>query len=120
FVDRDLDVFELRSAGADKAFGSADDFTVLRMARPYFRSPGEAINRAVVGYHSRTEEFIRDAATLESELLLEGVDLDRLRDPWGQPYEIEFGVNQTHYSVVVRSGGPDKQFLPKDDRDDFV
>ena len=37
-VDREADVLELRSAGPDKTFGTEDDFQVLRMSWPYFRS----------------------------------------------------------------------------------
>src|SRR5262249_9080973 len=113
FAEGQSDVLEITSAGADKQFGTADDFTVLRIARPYFRFTGEAINRAVTRYHSRTAQFVRDATTLKSELRREGIDFDSLRDPWGEPYRLEFGVNQTKLQVVVRSSGPDKQFKPK-------
>ncbi|MDX6385796.1 MAG: hypothetical protein QOK48_3369 [Blastocatellia bacterium] len=111
------DVFELTSAGADKRFATEDDFTVLRTERPYFRFTGEAINRASKRYHARTGRFIRDAATLKSELKLEGIDFDALRDPWGRPYQTEFGVSQTNYLVWVRSSGPDKKFTSRDGDD---
>lgn len=110
FAQGAADVFQLTSAGADKQFGNTDDFTVLRTERPYFRFLGEAINRAVARYHSRTGKFIRDSTSLKSELKLEGIDFDALRDPWGQPYQAEFGVNQIKYLVTVRSSGPDQHF----------
>ncbi|MDX6405428.1 MAG: hypothetical protein QOH70_2883 [Blastocatellia bacterium] len=117
FAAGPMDVFQLTSAGADKQFDTSDDFTVLRTERPYFRFTGEAINRAAARYHARTGQFIREAATLKSELRQEGIDFDTLRDPWGRPYQAEFGVSQTKYLVVVRSSGPDRQFSLKDNDD---
>lgn len=113
FAEDDHDVFELTSAGADKQFDTPDDFTVLRLNRPYFRFAGEAINRAVSRYHARTGQFIRNSATLKSELRNEGIDLDALRDPWGGPYQLLFQIERTRYGVFVRSAGPDKKFLPE-------
>ena len=117
FAQDTSDVFLLKSAGADKQFGTEDDFTVLRIDRPYFRFAGEAINRAVARYHGRTGHFIRDAGALKSELQHEGIDFAALRDPWGQPYQLEFGVSQTKFQVFVRSSGPDKQFSSKNNDD---
>ena len=111
------EVLEMTSAGGDKQLNTADDFTVLRTERPYFRFTGEAINRAVQRYHSRTGQFIRDAATLKRELRQEGIDFDSLQDPWGEPYRLEFGVSQTKFQVFVRSSGPDQRFAPKSDDD---
>ena len=117
FAQGAADVLELTSAGADKQFSTADDFTVLRIERPYFRFTGEAINRGVQRYHSRTGQFIRDAGTLKRELRQEGIDFDSLRDPWGEPYRLDFGVSQTKFQIFVRSSGPDKRFAPKSDDD---
>jgi hypothetical protein len=111
------DVFQLTSAGADKQFDTADDFTVLRTERPYFRFTGEAINRAVARYHARTGKFIREASTLQSELRQEGIDFGALRDPWGQPFQLEFGVSQTKYLISVRSSGPDRKSSPSNNDD---
>lgn len=113
FAQDKSDVFLLKSAGADKQFDTADDFTVLRIDRPYFRFAGEAIDRAVARYHTGTGEFIRDAAALKSELHREGIEFDALHDPWGQPYQLEFGVSQAKYQVLVRSSGSDRQFSSK-------
>jgi len=119
FAQGASDVFQLTSAGADKQFDTADDFTVLRTERPYFRFTGEAINRAIARYHARTGKFIREASILQSELRQEGIDLGTLRDPWGQPYQLEFGVSQTKYLVSVRSTGPDKK-LSSPNNDDVL
>ncbi|PYS37237.1 MAG: hypothetical protein DMF71_18935, partial [Acidobacteria bacterium] len=100
FAQGAAEVFRLTSAGADKQFNTADDFTVLRTERPYFRFTGEAINRGVQRYHARTGQFIRDAATLKRELRQEGIDFDSLRDPWGEPYRLEFAVSQTKFQAT--------------------
>ena len=115
FAEGGSSVLEITSAGADKQFNTPDDLTVLRVGRPYFRFIGEAINRAVSRYHARTGQFVRDEATLKTELRNEGIEFDALRDPWDRPYRLEFGVNQTKFLVYARSGGPDRQFSSKDD-----
>ncbi|HYX31179.1 MAG TPA: alpha-2-macroglobulin family protein, partial [Pyrinomonadaceae bacterium] len=117
FTQGGSDVFEMTSAGADKQFDTSDDLTVLRVERPYFRFTGEAINRAVGRYHTRTGKFIRDAATMKDELRQEGIDFDSLRDPWGEPYALSFGVNQTKFNIYVTSSGPDRRLAPGSDDD---
>ena len=119
FAQGASDVLQIASAGRDKRFDTDDDFTVLRIERPYFRFAGEAIDRAVARFHTTTGQFIRDAATLKNELRHEGIDLDSLRDPWGQPYRLDFKINQTKFQILVSSSGPDKQFAPKS-ADDFA
>lgn len=117
FAYRASDVLSTSSAGPDKQFDTADDFTVMRIERPYFRFTGEAINRAVARYHTRTGKFIRDAATLKNELRQEAIEFDSLRDPWGEPYRLEFGVSQTRFQVIVTSSGHDRRFATKSNDD---
>ena len=117
FAERASDVLRIMSAGPDKRFDTDDDFTVMRVERPYFRFTGEAINRAVARYHRRTGKFIRDAAALKNELRQEALEFDSLRDPWGEPYRLEFGVSQTKFQVIVSSSGPDKRFAAKSNDD---
>lgn len=121
-VEGDSDVLEIISAGADKEFGTRDDFRVQRFARPYFRSLGEKIDAAINGYHRRTGGFIRDEATLKAELSRVGISDGDLRDRWNEPYKFEFGVSGVLLSVHIKSGGPDKRFDSKDNygSDDFT
>jgi hypothetical protein len=111
------------SAGPDKRFDTGDDFSVERLGWPYFRSVGEAMDRAVHRYHERTGSFIRDSGTLRSEVSKEGIYLDKLSDRWSRPYRFDFDVAQDNYVIKVRSGGPDQEF-EKDDQnysgDDFT
>jgi uncharacterized protein YfaS (alpha-2-macroglobulin family) len=111
-VERDKEMLDIISAGADKRAGTPDDFSTLRMGWPYFRSIGERIDRAVAEYHKRTGAHVRDAATLKGELARAGFDMDALRDPWGQPYALTFGISATNYTINVVSHGPDRQSVP--------
>ncbi|HJR08223.1 MAG TPA: MG2 domain-containing protein [Pyrinomonadaceae bacterium] len=106
-IDRTDDVLSFVSAGADKKFGTNDDWTAAYHRWPYFRPTGEAINRALLDYHKRTGGFIRDFTTLKSELARAGLDLDTLRDRWGKPYSFDFGINGVNYTINIVSGGPD-------------
>ncbi|HEY5838721.1 MAG TPA: alpha-2-macroglobulin family protein, partial [Pyrinomonadaceae bacterium] len=117
FAYRASDVLQTSSAGPDKRFDTGDDFTVMRIERPYFRFTGEAINRAVARYHRRTGKFIRDAATLKNELRQEAIEFDSLRDPWGEPYRLEFGASQTMFQVIVTSSGKDMRFATESNDD---
>ncbi|MBV9211888.1 MAG: hypothetical protein JOZ52_14700, partial [Acidobacteria bacterium] len=56
------DVMEIISAGADKRFETADDFSVLKIEHPYFQSVGAKLNRVAAEYHKRTGGFIHNAA----------------------------------------------------------
>lgn len=120
FPRGDEEVLQIDSAGADKRFDNGDDFVLLRIERPYFRFTGEAINRAVANFHTRTGRFIRDENTLKNELRRQGIDFDNLRDPWGQPYQLDFDINRTNYVTHVRSAGPDHKFTPLSKNNDDV
>ena len=109
-VESAREVLSIYSAGADKRFETADDFVVAHVTWLYFRPLGEAIDRVVNNYHTRTKGYIRDLATLKAELLREGINLDTLRDRWGQPYALEFDVVGVYYVITIRSGGANRMF----------
>ncbi|HLF85335.1 MAG TPA: MG2 domain-containing protein [Blastocatellia bacterium] len=121
-VSRERDVLILMSAGPDKRAGTQDDFTVTEMSWPYFKPLGEAIDRAVLRYHDRTGAFIRDRRLLKAELLSDTINIDRLRDRWGKPYRVEFGVSGNYFTVEVKSAGNDRRFDAKHNpsADDFT
>ncbi|HVG29645.1 MAG TPA: MG2 domain-containing protein [Pyrinomonadaceae bacterium] len=106
-IEQGYDVVEFASAGADKLFGTADDWKAGRIQFPYFRPHGDLLSRAVDDYHRRTGGYIRDARTLEQEARRAGLDLESLRDRWGKPYEVRFGIYGTSYTISVVSGGAD-------------
>ncbi|HEX7316171.1 MAG TPA: alpha-2-macroglobulin family protein [Pyrinomonadaceae bacterium] len=111
--ERQNDLLELLSSGADKRPGTDDDFVAATFKWPYFRKTGEALNRAAAEYHARTGGHINDAATLLAELRRVGVRDDALRDRWGQPYRFRFETSGTHHIIAVESAGPDRVFEPR-------
>jgi uncharacterized protein YfaS (alpha-2-macroglobulin family) len=120
-IDNQSDVLSFFSAGADKQFGTDDDFVAESMRWEYFRPIGIVIDEAVRQYHKRTGEFIRDFATLRSEVAKAGLDLDSLRDRWGELYRFDFDIAKTSFVINLWSGGPNKTFTPGDSYygDDF-
>ena len=120
--EKDRYVLTVMSAGADKRTGTMDDFSVEKWYWPYFQPVGDAINRAVNEYHARTSAYVRDAATLKTELLRQGVAFDALRDPWGSPYKIGFDVKGPNYAIRIKSAGVNRRFdgLLTRDTDDFI
>ncbi len=109
-IDKQSDIVVLRSAGADKRFGTDDDFSVERFSWPYFRPTGQLIDRVAGQYHTRTRGFIRDLDTLRRELAKEEFVLDQLRDRWNKPYRVSFNVKETLFLINVESSGPDGRF----------
>ncbi len=103
-------VIDIESAGPDQKFDTVDDFDVGSNQWPYFNQYDLMIKEAVAEYHENTGGYIRDAGTLKSELLRHGLVFDSLRDPWGNPYQIEFGVDRTFFILEVTSAGPDGRF----------
>lgn len=122
FSTRDKwDLVKFTVAGSDKQFGTVDDFSLEPTYWLYFLKIGEAINRAIFNYHERTGEFIRTRETLKTELAIQGINLDELRDHWAQPYQFTFRVNQSDLILDVSSTGPDrKQNNDRYSSDDFV
>src|SRR5262249_16858629 len=105
------DMLTLMSAGADERFDTDDDFSVDRSSWRYFVPVGGAIERVVRAFHERTGGFILDEKTLLAELTQrENVSLDQLKDPWGEPYRINFSIVESNYVLTVSSSGPDKRF----------
>ena len=116
-IESESDVLKIMSAGADKQFETADDFSLARASWLYFKPVGEAIDRAVKNYHTRTGSYIRDLATLQAELLREGVDLNSLSDRWGRPYAVQFDIGSVYYVIGLKSSGPNRMF---DDQMNFT
>lgn len=56
-----------------------------------------------------------DEASLKQILSLYDLNIDTLRDPWGTPYNKEFGINRNSDYLSILSAGPDKRFGTTDD-----
>ena len=113
---------EIESAGPDQKLDTRDDFKVYSTQWPYFAQYDRLIQNVVDDFHKATGGYIRDTPAFKTELSRKGVDFDSLRDPWGHPYKAEFGIEQTFFTVVVRSAGPDGRFASpgQDSFDDIV
>ena len=109
-VNRNYDVIEIVSAGANETFGDADDFTGSQSYFQYFFKEGAKINEAVQDYAKRTGKFVRDRETLQAALAEKDINLDELKDRWGEPYKINFSVYNRYISINFQSGGADKKF----------
>ncbi len=118
------DVFDLISAGPDKRFDTDDDFIALSKSWQYFQHTASAIARTVEKHFGQTGGFIRDLETLKRELMSrEAIDVDAIRDRWGNPCRFEFGIERNAYSIRVKSGGPNGRFEDERERrasDDFI
>jgi hypothetical protein len=109
-TNRQTRMLEIKSAGADKRFGTHDDLQAFNQSFTYFSPVGWKINRAADDYHNRTVDFIRDYKTLREEMLRLGVDLNALRDSFGRPYRFDFGVEGVNFTIRVRSLGENGKF----------
>lgn len=105
---KNLDLVEIVSLGADKQFGTSDDFVALEMGWPYFRPYGEILNKVVNSYFDRTGICIKDLETLKQEALKYGIKLDLLVDPAGQPYQFRFEVLGRVNNLYIYGNDPSK------------
>ncbi len=109
-LQREKRVLDLQSRGPDKQLGTDDDFSALSTGWPYFLPLGTRITEAVGEHERKSGRFVRDFETLARLMRARGVDLTKLRDPWGSPYRFEFAVQRERYTITVVSAGPDRNF----------
>jgi uncharacterized protein YfaS (alpha-2-macroglobulin family) len=98
-VDERNLIVEATSAGPDKEFGTADDIGGARFSWPFFTPVGRLIDRAITEAYARDGAIVRDYATLRSEVLELGMDLDAQRDPKGNAYEYKFAIDGRNVQV---------------------
>jgi hypothetical protein len=104
-------VLSFVSAGPDKKWGTADDYTAATVRRRWFVAY-ESLMREVLGhltdYPATPEEFVRllDAA---------GIRFEALRDPWGSGLRVEVEHFLQTRSIRILSAGPDGKFGTADD-----
>jgi hypothetical protein len=113
-VGGQFDILRIESAGPDRQRNTRDDFPVATIWRPYFGRIGHAIDRVRENYFIQTGRYIRDYETLRDELGKENIDLDALRDPWGNKYRYDFRVEANYFAIQVMSAGPDGIFWTKE------
>jgi uncharacterized protein YfaS (alpha-2-macroglobulin family) len=119
-TEKTQNIVTLKTAGADKKFGSKDDFAVSSSGFAYFTPLGKAIDKAVADYHKQTGGYVRDWKTLASELAKQDLDLSKIKDHWKRDYQIIFEVSGRNYVIRFYSLGPNGYYEPTYyNRDDF-
>lgn len=109
-VEKEKNIVDIKSSGADKKPDTKDDFTVLKMGFEYFLPVGKIIDKTNTEYHLRTGKFIREYAMLNDELRKSDLDLDELTDRWNRKYKIEFGIAGRQLKIFFHSAGEDGIF----------
>jgi hypothetical protein len=107
------DVLRFVSAGSDKQFGSADDFTAIEVRREWFGKFRALINerlRKLEDFPATEEEFVR-------LLSVGGINFHTLRDPWGNPLGVRIRHAGAQRIVAIVCDGPDRR---TDTIDDFT
>ena len=66
--------------------------------------------RSCQDFYKKTGKFVRDNETLRAALLRKGINFDDLKDRWGEPYRVEFGITGRFYTLSLYSSGTDKKF----------
>jgi hypothetical protein len=103
-------VLSVISSGPDKTASTEDDIVGATFQWSYFRPEGRRLDSIVRNYATEEGHYIRDNATLSAVMRKEGLDLDKLRDPWGHPYQFGFEIRGAQYAITVKSAGPDGIF----------
>ena len=93
------------SAGPDKTFDSPDDLTAITIRWNYFTPSGTRLDQIVNAAFARTGRPIRDLEALRAATRAEGLDIDALRDPWGEPFTFDFLVRGSSAVVEVLDRG---------------
>jgi hypothetical protein len=111
-TEKTQNIVTLKTAGADKKFGTKDDFAVSSSGFAYFTPLGKAIDKASADYHKRTGGYIRDLQTLSSELARQDIDLSKIKDRWNHDYRITFEVSGRNYLIRFYSSGANGVYEP--------
>jgi hypothetical protein len=109
-TQRERDFFNAISAGADKKFGTSDDFTAFTANWLYFTETGLQIRQTMKRFNELNGRVTLDAAAFKEELKRDGLDFDGLRDRWGQPYSLSLSIEGTRWLATIRSGGSNGKF----------
>jgi hypothetical protein len=106
-IERTRGIISFVSAGPDKKPGTDDDIVAFTTAGSYFAPLGRAIDDAILKYTADTGRFIRDRETLLAQFAKVGIDIKKLKDPWGHEYQVTVDVAGRNYRTVIWSYGPD-------------
>ncbi len=100
-IEKISDVTRFISAGADKKFGTGDDFAASSVGFLYFTADGNRIDQALKNFHARTGSYIFNEKDFYREL-----GVSEIKDRFGRPYQIIFEVSYRYYNIRIHSLGP--------------
>jgi A-macroglobulin complement component/alpha-2-macroglobulin family protein/carboxypeptidase family protein/MG2 domain-containing protein/A-macroglobulin receptor len=107
---RDYGYFRPKFFGGDEFETGAEE--VFKHAISTGLKPVEA---ALSSHYTLKSIYPVDEATWRRQMLLAGIELDDLTDPWGTPYRPKFSVETINDVFELISSGPDKRFGTDDD-----
>ncbi len=105
----------LRSAGPDEEFGVGADPRFVTAGFSYFAPYTEIISEVLDDFHRRTGDSPHESGSFQEALLPAGIDFEALRDPWGNPYHLNFRFAGDRELIEVQSAGPNGIFDRQDD-----
>jgi hypothetical protein len=73
------------------------------------------VRKALELHYLQTGEYPKTLAGLDEDLAKAGIQFEKLRDPWSQPYHAEFSVRRESDVLEIKSAGPDKKMGTEDD-----
>jgi hypothetical protein len=112
--ERVNEVFEFLSDGPDKLSNTSDDFTALRLLRPFSTLAEKRLTDIASAYHARTGDYLHNLESFRAECARQNSPLSSFLDPWGTPYRFEFAIQGSYYTFTATSAGPDRLFRPSD------
>lgn len=81
-------ILTLKTSGADKKFGTADDFTVSEIRFEWFKKTENELNVILNNYAQKTSKTPQTPEELKAVWKESGFDFDALRDGWNRPFYI--------------------------------
>jgi hypothetical protein len=101
-TESDQEVLQFLSAGPDKKFGTADDFTIDVARQSIFARAGERLQGLLQTAVSRDEPLPGTVDALFDFAKQRSFDLAALRDPQGRPFVFQVRVERRWLSVSAR------------------
>jgi hypothetical protein len=86
-----------------------------KVFKPAISAGLRPVEVALASQYSVKSIYPVDETTLRRQMLLSGIELDELPDPWGKPFRPKFSVKEGYDVFELISAGPDKRLGTGDD-----
>ena len=97
----------VESGAAKSKQGYSWPFSVWTSSIDYFADVRAKIDRAIADYAGRTGSFPQDDETFEKAMAGSDVRLNKLADPWGNPYYVSYGIDSRYSDSTKITYRPD-------------